>query len=56
MNGKAFQLYVEQMPVPTLKPGDVAIMDNFSGHKAEAARYPNRDHRRNPPLPVPLQP
>ena len=29
INGESFQLYVEQFLVPTLKPGDVVIMDNL---------------------------
>jgi transposase len=35
----AFETYVEECLVPTLKPGDVVILDNLSCHKtAEAAR------------------
>lgn len=35
----AFQTYVEKCLVPTLKPGDIVILDNLSSHKsAEAAR------------------
>ncbi|PTQ10697.1 IS630 family transposase, partial [Sphingomonas oleivorans] len=30
--------YVEQFLVPTLKPGDVVIMDNLGSHKGEAVR------------------
>ena len=30
--------YVEQFLVPTLKPGDVVVMDNLGSHKAAAIR------------------
>src|SRR5215470_14768781 len=33
MNGEVFEAYVRQQLVPTLKPGDVVIMDNLSSHK-----------------------
>jgi len=36
MNGAAFLAYVEQMLVPTLKPGDIVIMDNLPAHKPTA--------------------
>lgn len=35
MNGQAFLTYVEQVLVPTLKPGDLVIMDNLPAHKVE---------------------
>lgn len=38
MNGAAFLAYVEQVLVPTLKPGDLVIMDNLSAHKGEEVR------------------
>src|SRR3984893_17484196 len=33
MNGNAFLAYVEQILVPTLKPGDIVVLDNLSAHK-----------------------
>ena len=33
MNGDLFLAYVEQQLAPTLRPGDVVIMDNLSAHK-----------------------
>jgi transposase len=33
MNRAAFRAYVEQILVPTLRPGDIAIMDNLPAHK-----------------------
>src|ERR1700751_2322565 len=38
INGQCFRAYVEQQLVPTLKPGDIVIMDNLGSHKAA----PNR--------------
>jgi transposase len=38
MNGDAFLAYVEQILVPTLKPGDLVVMDNLSSHKLPAIR------------------
>lgn len=38
INGERFQIYVEQVLVPTLTPGDVVIMDNLGSHKAKAVR------------------
>ena len=33
MNGEFFRAYVEQFLAPTLKTGDIVIMDNLSSHK-----------------------
>jgi len=33
MNGNAFLAYVEQVLVPSLKTGDIVVMDNLSAHK-----------------------
>ena len=38
MHGIAFTAYVEQVLVPTLKPGDIVIMDNLPAHKPIAVR------------------
>jgi transposase len=38
MHGAAFLAYVEQIPVPTLGPGDIVVMDNLPAHKPAAAR------------------
>ena len=35
MNKITFITYVEEVLVPTLRPGDVVIMDNLTSHKAE---------------------
>ena len=38
INGRIFLAYVEQVLVPTLRPGDVVIMDNLGSHKRQAIR------------------
>ncbi|WP_367120093.1 transposase, partial [Phenylobacterium sp.] len=38
INGQAFRLYVETQRAPTLRPGDVVVMDNLGSHKGKAAR------------------
>lgn len=38
INGERFLAYVRQMLVPTLKPGDVVILDNLGSHKSNAVR------------------
>ena len=38
MSGAAFLVYVQQVLVPTLRTGDVVIMDNLPAHKGEAVR------------------
>jgi len=38
INAASFSAWVEQSLVPTLKPGDVVVLDNLSSHKAPSAR------------------
>ena len=38
IDGEGFRTYVEKALAPTLKPGDVVIMDNLGSHKGEAVR------------------
>ena len=38
INGERFRLYVEKVLVPTLKPGDIVVMDNLGSHKGLAVR------------------
>ena len=38
MTGAWFLAYVEQVLVPTLRPGDIVIMDNLPAHKGAAVR------------------
>jgi transposase len=37
MNREIFEAYVETQLAPTLKPGDMVILDNLSSHKSEKA-------------------
>jgi putative transposase len=38
INGERFRVYVEQVLIPTLAPGDIVIMDNLGSHKGKAVR------------------
>jgi transposase len=38
INGELFTAYVEHVLAPTLKPGDIVILDNLGSHKGKAAR------------------
>ena len=38
INGVKFLAYVEQVLVPTLRSGDIVIMDNLGSHKRQAVR------------------
>jgi transposase len=38
INGMRFLTYVKRFLLPTLKPGDVVIMDNLGSHKGKAVR------------------
>jgi len=39
INGETFRLYVEKVLVPTLRPGDIVIIDNLGSHKGRAVRH-----------------
>jgi transposase len=38
MNGNTFLAYVEQILAPSLKPGDIVVLDNLSAHKVAGVR------------------
>ncbi len=38
INGESFRAYVEQILLPTLKPGDIVVMDNLGSHKGRETR------------------
>jgi transposase len=38
MNGIAFRAYVEQVLVPSLKSGDIVVMDNLPAHRCGGVR------------------
>jgi transposase len=39
IDGECFRLYVEKVLLPTLRPGDIVIMDNLGSHKGKAVRH-----------------
>jgi transposase len=43
IDGETFRIYVARMLVPTLRPGDIVIMDNLGSHKGKVVR----DHIRS---------
>ena len=38
IDGESFRTYVEKVLVPTLRPGDIVILDNLGSHKGKAVR------------------
>ena len=38
VNARSFQAYVDQFLVPTLRSGDIVIMDNLASHKSKIVR------------------
>lgn len=38
INGVLFLAWVQQFLIPTLKPGDVVVLDNLGSHKGQAVR------------------
>jgi transposase len=38
INGDSFRLYIDEVLIPTLRPGDIVIMDNLGSHKSKAVR------------------
>ncbi len=38
MDGEAFLVYLRRVLVPTLRPGDVVVMDNLPAHKVAGVR------------------
>ena len=51
-----FLAYIEQVLVPTLRPGDVVVLDNLAVHKQPAVRERDRSGRRPSAVPAALQP
>ena len=56
MNGAAFLAYVKQVLAPTLKPGDIVVMDNLPAHKPSSIREAIEATGRRVALPAALQP
>jgi putative transposase len=38
IDGETFRTYVEEVLIPTLRPGDIVVMDNLGSHKGAAVR------------------
>lgn len=38
LNGESFRAWVQQFLLPTLRPGDVVVMDNLAAHKVDGIR------------------
>ena len=38
IDGESFHTYVEKVLVPTLRPGEIVVMDNLGSHKSKAVR------------------
>ena len=38
IDGETFLAYIEQILIPTLRPGDIVIIDNLGSHKGKAVR------------------
>ncbi|RTL71309.1 MAG: transposase [Hyphomicrobiales bacterium] len=38
INGAIFRAYIEQFLLPTLRPGDIIILDNLDSHRSSAIR------------------
>ena len=45
INGVIFRAYVDEGLVPTLKPGDLVVMDNLGSHKGQGVRKAIRSCR-----------
>src|ERR1700743_3403192 len=47
-DGESFRLYVESVLLPTLRPGDIVIMDNLGSHRSKIVRQLIRSARATP--------
>ena len=56
MNGTAFKADAEQVLAPSLKPGDIVIMDNLSSHKVAGVREAIKAVGATPLYPPPSSP
>jgi transposase len=43
INGRSLLAWVEQFLVPTLRPGDIVVLDNLGSHKGQAVRQAIRN-------------
>jgi hypothetical protein len=56
INGRSFLAWVEQCLVPTLRHGDIVVLDNLGSHKNQAVRQANPQCRCQINLSAALQP
>ena len=47
IDGESFRTYVEKVLLPTLRPGDIVVMDNLGSHKGKVVRQLIRSARAN---------
>jgi transposase len=38
IDGESFRVYVEKVLLPTLRPGDIVVMDNLGSHRGKGVR------------------
>ena len=38
IDGESFRTYVEKVLLPTLRPGDIVVLDNLGSHRGKAGR------------------
>ena len=43
INGQIFLAWVKQFLIPTLRPGDIVVLDNLGSHKGQAVRRALRE-------------
>jgi DDE superfamily endonuclease len=55
IDSETFLAYVEQVLVPTLRPGDVVVLDNLAVHKQPEVRATITARGRARPVPAALQ-
>jgi hypothetical protein len=51
-DGAAFEVYVEQLLAPSLRPGQIVILDNLSIQEASSCETGDRGQRLSPPVPA----
>src|SRR5438105_12637512 len=39
IDGDSFRLYVEKVLLPTLRPGDIVVLDNLGSHRSKTVRH-----------------
>jgi transposase len=45
IDAESFQTYIKEVLVPSLKPGDIVVMDNLASHKGKTIRQHIRSAR-----------